>query len=318
VSLGTVLDLLTEPYELRWLAEEGLVTLDLASDRADEMHFRYHDVKDLCEPILPASIEASPDLPEFPELPEPMFEIEGLVDLVRETVGREEAWEDPAAIEARNGILIVRNTRPILDALDRLLRGLRASRDLVVTTIDQLEMDDETARSLLGGSEVGGYPLLLDHRMKAALDAALASGRMSHLSRERIGSLHGSGSPKATGEEIPYVADYDIESSSSSDSSVPVREVRVLHSGTRIHLRTLPVNPGDQIYVEIVLERAILTGLGQAETPYGAIDLPQEEVWSVRTGLRVPDGQTALVSASRADGRWRLLLVSPQRVPLGE
>ena len=70
--------------------------------------------------------------------------------------------------------------------------------------------------------------------------------------------------------------------------------------------------------MELVFERTGLREMARADTPHGSLDLPVVDTWRVRTGLRVPDGRTALVCASREGGRWHLLLVEPRRVSLGD
>ncbi|MFV1958694.1 MAG: hypothetical protein ACC662_04705, partial [Planctomycetota bacterium] len=72
--------------------------------------------------------------PEPPELPEPtaIFPADGLVELIRETIGGADAWEDPASLETRNGIIIARNTSQVLDQVAALLDELRANSGLLV------------------------------------------------------------------------------------------------------------------------------------------------------------------------------------------
>ena len=110
VTVKTVLDLITEPYELRWSPENGVVKIATKDEVRGDMYIRYFDIKDLTVAIenfvgqeinLVPSNFTPPEPPELPE-PTPIFPEEGLVDLIRETIGGETAWEDPATIEVRN------------------------------------------------------------------------------------------------------------------------------------------------------------------------------------------------------------------------
>jgi type II secretory pathway component HofQ len=141
VSVRTILDhVVTEPFGLKWEVRGGVIWIVTAEETTGKMRLRYFDVKDLAvqirhfvgQPInLVPSNFTPPEPPELPE-PQPIFPAENLVELIRETVGGEDKWEDPATIEARNNILIVRNTPEILSGVENLLRQLRANTGLLV------------------------------------------------------------------------------------------------------------------------------------------------------------------------------------------
>ena len=116
VSLQTVLDLVTEPYELVWSRQGDLVVIDRRGQRGPEMTQRYFDVKDLTEGIVQGARGGNArHATDRDPAPVPLYEAGALVELVRETIGRYDVWEDPASIEARNGILIARNEVHVLD-----------------------------------------------------------------------------------------------------------------------------------------------------------------------------------------------------------
>jgi len=141
VSVKSILDsVVTEPNELKWEPRGGVIWILTAAEISGSMRLRYFDVKDLSVNIqnflgqeinLVPSNFTPPEPPELPE-PAPIFPAESLVELIRETVGGEAKWEDPATIEARNGILIVRNTSDIMAGVDDLLSQLRANTGLLV------------------------------------------------------------------------------------------------------------------------------------------------------------------------------------------
>ncbi|MHC5011046.1 MAG: hypothetical protein ACYTG6_08870 [Planctomycetota bacterium] len=140
VTVKTVLDLVTEPYELKWEPRAGVVTIATTDEVRGDMSLRYFDVKDLNVAIqsfvgqeinLVPSNFMPPEPPELPE-PEPIFPADGLVDLIRETIGDEATWEEPASIDTRNGIIIARNTARILNQVQALLDDLRRNSGLLV------------------------------------------------------------------------------------------------------------------------------------------------------------------------------------------
>lgn len=140
VTIRTVLDLVTQPYELRWSPENGVVKIATKDEVRGDMYIRYFDIKDLTvaiESYVGGDINLVPSNftpPEPPELPEPMpiYPEDGLIELIQQTIGAEDAWEDPASIEVRNRIIIARNTSPLLDKVESLLDELRRNSGLLV------------------------------------------------------------------------------------------------------------------------------------------------------------------------------------------
>jgi len=141
VSVKSILDdIITGPFDLRWEPRGGVIWILTQEEVSGTMRLRYFDVKDLSVNIqnflgqeinLVPSNFTPPEPPELPE-PAPIFPADSLVELIRETIGGETAWEDPATIEAKNGILIVRNTPDVLRRVDNLLSQLRANTGLLV------------------------------------------------------------------------------------------------------------------------------------------------------------------------------------------
>ncbi len=140
VAVKDVLDYVTEPYDLKWEPRNGVVVIATSEEIRGDMLLRFFDVKDLNVAIrnfVGQDINLVPSNftpPEPPELddPQPIFPIDGLVELIQQTIGGEEKWEDPATIDARNGVIIARNTAPILEQVQQLLDGLRANSGLLV------------------------------------------------------------------------------------------------------------------------------------------------------------------------------------------
>jgi hypothetical protein len=274
------------------------------------MELRYFDVKDLVDGlhvhVPPATLD--PQFERAHEEPVPFVREESLVDLIRETLGQHDQWEDPATIEVRNRILIVRNTPAIVDTVALFLAGLRSSRSVVALDVEHVELDAATGERVLGDAAV----FVLDEAAKAAIEAAVAEGKASRLSRERVLSVEGAGAQRRSGREIPFVTGYGLESDPHE------KRVEKLLDGTRVDVRAIGGYAGDRAHLELRYGRDAVFGKGTHKSPHGPIDLPQREVWSVATGLSVPYGRAAVVFASRSEGVWRVLLVTPHVVSPGD
>lgn len=137
VTVRTVLDLVTEPYDLRWTPKNGVVTITTKDELAGDLYLRYFDLKDL-EPAIEASpapaitLASSPTALEPTDTREPAWvdSDEAVVAFIRETVGDAAAWEAPAVLEIRHRILIARNTAALLDRVQALLDDIRATDGL--------------------------------------------------------------------------------------------------------------------------------------------------------------------------------------------
>ncbi len=141
VSVRTILtQVVTAPFDLSWEVRGGVIWIMMADEISGSMKLRYFDVKDLTVRIqnfrgqdinLAPSNFTPPEPPELKE-PESIFPADQLVELIKETVGGEGKWEDPATLEHRNGILIARNVPEILSEVDDLLGQIRANTGLLV------------------------------------------------------------------------------------------------------------------------------------------------------------------------------------------
>jgi len=130
VTLETVLDLVTEPYELRWMVEDGRVKIATKEEASGGIAIRYFDLLDL----LPGSDDLLADArvppPEPPKPVEPSgIDLEGTVlDLIRETTGGAGAWERPAVLEIRNRIVIARSDPQTLERVGAFIEALIAEK----------------------------------------------------------------------------------------------------------------------------------------------------------------------------------------------
>lgn len=139
VSVATILDLVTEPYELVWAPRGGVVTIMMADEMRGAMVLRQFDVRDLAVRIqdfaandmnLVPSNFTPPEPPDLGE-PEPQYSADQLLELIKSTVGNEATWAD-AEPQQQNNILIIRNTPEVLAQVEDLLQQLRGATGVLV------------------------------------------------------------------------------------------------------------------------------------------------------------------------------------------
>lgn len=158
VSVAQVLNLVTEPYELRWEPRNGVVTIAMKDEVAGTLRLRYFDVRDLAVKIqnfrgtdifLAPSNYTPPEPPELPEAA-PIFPTDTLVDTIKQVV-ETKSWEtEGATLELKPpGTLIARNTQEVIDAVAQLLEELRRnSGPLVSMEVRFIQMEDNFLRDV--------------------------------------------------------------------------------------------------------------------------------------------------------------------------
>ena len=166
VSVVDVLNLITSQNGMKWEVRDGLVRIAMADEVSGSYLLRYFDINDL-QVKIPSFIGQEINLvpsnftpPEPPELAEPveMFAAESLQDLIKETIGGPDAWNEPATLEAKKGVLIARNTPELLDQVQKLLDELRANTGLLVNLeVRFLTAEDNFLRDV--GVDVRGLGL---------------------------------------------------------------------------------------------------------------------------------------------------------------
>jgi len=132
VTVQTFLDLVTEPYDLRWVPEDGRVRIRTRDELEAGLSIRYLDVKDLVDRTEESPAEAAPSAGETSwcdVVPDGDLQ-RAVVELVRDAIGGAAAWESPAALEIRNRILILRNDGATLDRVTALLDDVRRAGGL--------------------------------------------------------------------------------------------------------------------------------------------------------------------------------------------
>jgi len=123
VSVVTVLDaVLTQPFDLQWQVRDGVVWIQTTEEVEGPPRLRYYDVRDLAPGRIALGGGAGKEPSGKPPAGSPARDLEE--DIRREV--HPGYWErEDAAIEARNGILIVRACRAVHDAVNRYLTEKR-------------------------------------------------------------------------------------------------------------------------------------------------------------------------------------------------
>ncbi len=128
VPVSSVLGLITEPDDMRWAEQDGVVKIMTADEHAGGMRLRYYDIKDLV--MEPPAKQAKPGMPQPAPIAATKTE-SNLVSRIRREV-QPKFWSEAkkAAIEARNGILIVRAPTRVHKGIEALLNELRRGAGL--------------------------------------------------------------------------------------------------------------------------------------------------------------------------------------------
>jgi type II secretory pathway component GspD/PulD (secretin) len=140
VSVHQVLDLVTDPHEMAWKVRNGVVMV-LAKDEAVEKPvLQFYDVKDLVAKIqdFPGQeinlVPSKYQPPEAEEAPEPTspFEIDSLIEVMKQTI-EPTAWEiEGADIQPKNGVLVVRQIPEVHQKIGQFLSDLRKNTGVLV------------------------------------------------------------------------------------------------------------------------------------------------------------------------------------------
>lgn len=243
---------------------------------------------------------------EPPEMPEPRaaFGLEELADLLRESA-ESDVWEDPAWIEVRGGLVLLRNHPAILGRVGRQVAAVRkGSLWNLVTTAEIVEVPEDLASSM----ELGGVLTPASQRMLAE---AKQAGRVRMLDAMRLTNMRGVRNFVRAGTEIPYLQDFEVEIAQGSTIGNPV--VQDVFSGAQLDIEAARSVDGGSVHMNVEF---LLTHVGSPmrtlATQHGAIELPEMDRFQVRTGVQVPLDRTALVATWSEKGMRRLLLLTPR------
>ncbi len=254
--------------------------------------------------ILMPSNFTPPEPPELPE-PAPIFAVETIVDLLRETIVPA-SWELRGTfLDARNGQLYARNTPAVLDAIGSRLATLR--REFIwstVTSSEIVEVSDALGRRLQAAPD-----RVLTAAGAAEIEAAVKAGEARRLGLTRVATMRGGRNAVTSGRRRAYISDYEVEIAGESTIANPV--IQRCLSGTVLDVRP-NLTAGGQA-AETVLRFArteVKTPLRKVLTPHGELSVPEMEMFRLRAALQVPLGKTLIAGSAGKGGLRRLLLVT--------
>ncbi len=244
--------------------------------------------------------------PEPPELPEPLpaVSLDQLVEIVRAATG-EACWEEPASLDARGDRIIARNRPGVLDRAAGIFDELAARlAENVVVEAEVLDVSPDLAsrldaRGALGPPEV------------QALAAARAAGEAHTLAAVRLVARPGVPNGVASGDEVPYLADYYVEIAEKTAIGNPV----VLHafSGVSLDVDAAPSPDGGSVLLNVSYARNELARPFRTRaTEHGEIELPSMGVERFRTSVEAPLGRPLVLSAWTEGERHRILVLTPR------
>ena len=119
VSLRTLIEnVMTTPYEITHEVRAGIVWILTWEERTNEMRLRYFDIKDLIMPRR--SADGTPQRAEIDEVRLAEIEVG-----IRKAVAPEVWRRKDVTMESRNGILIVRAPKDVLNGVDKYLSRTR-------------------------------------------------------------------------------------------------------------------------------------------------------------------------------------------------
>ncbi len=245
--------------------------------------------------------------------PQPPLGGEYMVELLRESVGDEATWEDPATIDAREGELIVRNTRPVLAAVQAWLDGLRRELPTMFSTqVEIVEVEAALARALLRTEERTGEAWLLDKAARAALTAAVKAGKATRLDNGVLTSANGARNVLRSGRRFEYLSTYNAVMKKGARMIEPVTARSLSGLELDLHVTLVPGARAVRLAARCIRTR-LADPVRKIETAHGEIELPELETLQLRAHLSVPLGRTAVLGAAPRAGKQVLVLLTPRR-----
>ncbi|MFB3065670.1 MAG: hypothetical protein ACE10D_04055, partial [Planctomycetota bacterium] len=158
VTVAQVLNLITEPHDMAWKIRNGVVMVLDISEATEDLILQFFDVKDLVarisdfpgEEINLFPSKYTPPEPDEGDEPEPPFNADQLIELVRNTI-EPESWDaiEGVAIEAKNNILVIKTTREIQRKVGALLDDLRKHTGILINIeVRFLDAEDRFLRDV--------------------------------------------------------------------------------------------------------------------------------------------------------------------------
>lgn len=256
-------------------------------------------------PLLIPSNFTPPEPPELDDA-EPLLPTEVIVDLLRESVAPS-SWSqlEEASIESRNNRLYVRNAPDVLMAIEKNLRVLeREFLATIVTTAEVVEVDGALA------SELESAPgRLVSPEGLELLAAAIRAEDASRHGSVRVTTMGGARNASVNGKKIAYLSDYEVEIAQDAVIANPVMQLSI--SGMLLDVESATTSTDGAVDLVLrFMQTRLRDPIREVMTPHGNLEMPQLDVFRVRTALRIPVGRTVLVASTGSGDRRTLLLVT--------
>jgi hypothetical protein len=248
---------------------------------------------------------------EEPSEPATFFEVDTLVELIRETVAPA-SWDELSSTSigaTPAGCIVVRHTPAVHERIAALLGELRKTTGKRVA-VDLLLVDCADADL----RESAGTGFILD---EAAEKKLLAAAKVLRSASVTATNLQVVGLVDAT--SVSYVQDYDVEVAERSTLADPI--VQTFSDGLVAQVSPVVTGAGDLVVLELrVLLQVARRPIAIVETPIGAIETPCLETLDLRTTLALPAGRWAVAGGATTDGDghgWLLLARATPSQPAG-
>ncbi len=309
------------PVEPAVPATASALKTDVTGEAAtlETMEVRFFNVRSLSKPIFAApgtgaflrDTASAPLEPEEVGEPTPPLPTEWLVELVRESTGNSSLWEDPATIEGRNGMLIVRHAPKTLAGIEGLLQRVAREMPAVLeATVSAIAVDDSVARALTAAT--AGTGAVLPETARTLLDKALADGTARSIGQAQVASMDGARNTICSGKHTTYLQTY---AASIAESAVRARPVTAQYlAGFEVEIEAHRLAGDAAALLQLRLMHTTEEGpMRSQSTAHGPIELPALATARVRTTATVPFGQTAWVASTKGEGSTVLFLATVRR-----
>ncbi len=243
--------------------------------------------------------------PEPPALAEPFcaFPSDALVNLVRFTADAP-YWESAgAALNLSGGDLHVQadeaHAKAVADRLDALRVELGRPTRLRATVVS---LPLASIPEYLGGLD-DGATLLLDGGK-----AVLARAGATIVDRGGVRCRPSQRSVSVGGNEVVYVADYDVEIAQAANIGNPITQAVL--AGFSLDAACRPAAGGAAVACDLRLDRSTWNASRDVRTQHGDIECPTLGISRLRGSTLVPLGTLRIVGATLENGIVTLTILS--------
>ena len=203
-------------------------------------------------------------------------------------------WEDPAWIDLRGRMLVVRNQPEVIAQVRRQVDAIRAQAIWKLATTAEIVKVPEALASRLGMAGVispEGSRLLREGREK---------GHVETVDAVRLTNIRGVRNFVREGQAIPYLQDFEVEIAQAANIGNPV--MQHAFSGTQLDIEAArSVDGGDGEAMQqnnVEFSRTdVPMPIRTLDTRHGPIEFREMELFRVRTGVQIPLGETAIVAS---------------------